>query len=351
MNRNIKNRLATFSSVTQESAVSYFSEGLSLEFAKDKGNHVIKEGLLFYASDGNNPHIDSKGNAWTVTGDQLKQIARNTNERLKTRVINVYKEHQTNVDNLIGELKGVYTKIIGKEEIARNPAWSELEGRVGLFAKEVVIKDRTLAQKVKDKVAKFVSCGINFSKNIMTELSLVAEPALVHSALFKAHKEDEVNPEQVQKDINSQALTFDDAMSKAANKESNRTKLNNLSEIFLNILENIDNVSSEHYGLNSKDQLLNKALTDYVEYIKKDLSYFPKNKEITNAGVKVDSNTNSIYSILREDSSTFNKSSSILGRLGERNFMSSKSIKSKLGTSNFMSAKSVRSKLRKNLSV
>ncbi len=240
----------------KNNSCSYFNSILDENINEDSEG-LIKSGLLFYESD-EGGHRDSKGRKWEVSKELLKEIVNNTNEYLQKGNIGVFMEHNKDIKNQIGVIEDyLEVRPITNNDIMKNNKLEHLKGKWGIFCDSIKILDENIINKVKKGISKNLSSGIDFGNKIIRELSLVGIPALASTSLFKSSYSNF-----------SDVYTLKEALEENNIIEENKQKCHDVINIFIDIINNINNADEEMINT-SKQNLYTNAFNDVMIELKK----------------------------------------------------------------------------------
>lgn len=215
---------------------------------------IVKEGLLFYEGS----HKCNKGNHWTVSPEQLTEIAENTNREIgKKGALGVFLNHQETPENHVGYVGGhIECRPIDKIDIEKKPELKSLEGQYGLFCDRIQIKDPNMVEKLKHGLAKTISCTIDFGANVMKSLSVVGTPALPYAAMFSE---------------DSSSVTYSEALKISQHRKTEKEELIKKFELLCNVLSNIRDMDESYLQNRSKEEMYSYALSEFGEDILNEL--------------------------------------------------------------------------------
>lgn len=247
------------------------------EVASDN-DKLIKEGLIFYSTLENSPHIDSRKKAHDFSPDKIYQLVENTNKHFDMSEVGipVLTEHKKDVNNVVGFIESpVEAKVIDEIYTKGNPKLKHLLGRVGVFVKDVVIKTPEVIDKMKRGLAKTVSAGIDLDSFSIKELSLVALPAIPNATLFSYHgSKNKTNMKKVKnKNLlanksyseSNYALSLDEAISAGQTLEQQREEALKLFNAFLEVVEDANEIDEEEMasmGIQDASEVIQSAIDD-----------------------------------------------------------------------------------------
>lgn len=248
------------------------------EVENNDPNSLTKEGLIFYSTLENSPHIDSRKVKHDFSPDKIYQLVENTNKHFDMSEVGipVLTEHKKDVNNVVGFIESpVEARIIDEEYTKGNPKLKHLLGRVGVFVKDVVIKTPEIIDRMKKGLAKTVSAGIDLDSFSIKELSLVALPAIPNATLFsysgnkstpnmKKVKNKNLLKARGQKESNY-ALSLDEALNEAQSLDQQRDEAQQLFTAFLEVIEDANEIGEEdmqQMGIQDPSQVIQSAIDD-----------------------------------------------------------------------------------------
>lgn len=239
---------------------------------------LIKEGLIFYSTLENTPHVDSRKVAHDFSPDKIYKLVENTNRHFDMSEVGipVLTEHKKDVNNVVGFIESpVEARVIDEAYTKGNPKLKHLLGRVGVFVKDVVIKTPEVIDKMKRGLAKTVSAGIDLDSFSIKELSLVALPAIPNATLFSYHgSKNRTNMKKVKnKNLlankgyseSNYALSLDEAISASQTLEQQREEALKLFNAFLEVIEDANEIDEEEMasmGIQDPSEVIQSAIDD-----------------------------------------------------------------------------------------
>ena len=248
------------------------------EVASDN-DKLIKEGLIFYSTLENSPHVDSRKVSHDFSPDKIYQLVENTNRHFDMSEVGipVLTEHKKDVNNVVGFIESpVEARIIDEVYTKGNPKLKHLLGRVGVFVKDVVIKTPEVIDKMKRGLAKTVSAGIDLDSFSIKELSLVALPAIPNATLFSYHgNKNKPNMKKVKnknllvnKGITNEsnyALSLEEALNSSQSIEEQREEAMKVFTAFLEVVESANEIDEEEMasmGIQDPSEIIQGAIDD-----------------------------------------------------------------------------------------
>jgi len=249
------------------------------EVENDDPNSLTKEGLIFYSTLENTPHIDSRKKSHNFPPDKIYQLVENTNKHFDMSEVGipVLTEHKKDVGNVVGFIESpVEAKVIDESYTKGNPKLKHLLGRVGVFVKDVVIKTPEIIDRMKRGLAKTVSAGIDLDSFSIKELSLVALPAIPNATLYSYHK-DKSTPNMkkiknknllIAKGVTNESnysLSIEEALNSAQTLEEQRAEAQKVFDAFLEVIENANEMDEEEMasmGIQDPSEIIQSAVED-----------------------------------------------------------------------------------------
>jgi len=241
-------------------------------------NSLTKEGLIFYSTLENSPHIDSRKVSHDFSPDKIYRLVANTNKHFDMSEVGipVLTEHKKDVNNVVGFIESpVEARIIDEVYTKGNPKLKHLLGRVGVFVKDVVIKTPEIIDRMKRGLAKTVSAGIDLDSFSIKELSLVALPAIPNATLFSYHGNKSIPNMKKVKNKNllvakgysesNYALSIDEALNAAQTTEQQREEAQKVFDAFLEVIEDANEVDEEEMssmGIQDPSEIIQSAIDD-----------------------------------------------------------------------------------------
>ena len=248
------------------------------EVESDDPNSLTKEGLIFYSTLENSPHVDSRKVKHDFSPDKIYQLVENTNKHFDMSEVGipVLTEHKKDVNNVVGFIESpVEARIIDEVYTKGNPKLKHLLGRVGVFVKDVVIKTPEIIDRMKRGLAKTVSAGIDLDSFSIKELSLVALPAIPNATLFSYHgSKNKSNMKKVKnKNLltnrsyseSNYALSLDEAINAGQTLEQQRDEAMKLFNAFLEVIEDANEINEEEMasmGIQDASEVIQSAIED-----------------------------------------------------------------------------------------
>ena len=232
------------------------------EFKQSVPKELIKKGLIFYSTEENKPHKDSKGREFFFTDRDIKRLVENTNNYLSySSGIPIFTEHNKDVNNQVGEIdEPLDVRQITEDDINSNPKWEHLLGRWGVFSDSVRIMDDDLIDKINRGLSKTLSAGIDLKNFHIREVSLVGIPAIPNTVLFH---------DDMGNIVNFNALLLDEALKDKDESGKQRQQAQKIFDTLLDVLDNVKSVSSqdEVEGNMQKDVLIQQNLSQFQEKV------------------------------------------------------------------------------------
>lgn len=218
-------------------------------YSDNEDNTISKKALILV--EGN--HIDSKKREHNFPVERLFRIAENTNREFERGIrIPVLKDHSKTIDSTVGDLNSaVEVRAISSSDIA-NSRYSNLIGKIGLFASDVLIKSKDVIEKVKEGLISTISPGVDIMTDTIREISLTSTPAIVGMSLFS---------------YDTEALTWDDMEQSKMQMDEVKEEFEDLGEHFLCLIRNIYSAGEDQLGEESPVNLVNDALQTYFEKV------------------------------------------------------------------------------------
>jgi len=248
------------------------------EVENNDPNSLTKEGLIFYSTLENSPHVDSRKVSHDFSPDKIYQLVENTNKHFNTSEVGipVLTEHKKDVNNVVGFIESpVEARVIDEVYTKGNPKLKHLLGRVGVFVKDVVIKTPEIIDRMKRGLAKTVSAGIDLDSFSIKELSLVALPAIPNVTLFSYHSNKSNSTMTKVKNKNllvskrynetNYALSIDEAISASQTLEQQREEALKLFNAFLEVIEDANSIDEEEMssmGIQDPSEIIQSAIDD-----------------------------------------------------------------------------------------
>lgn len=232
------------------------------EFKQSVPKELIKKGLIFYSTEKDKPHKDSKGRELFFTDSDIKKLVENTNNYLSySSGIPIFTEHNKDVNNQVGEIdEPLEVRQITEDDINSNPKWEHLLGRWGVFSDSVRIMDDDLIDKINRGLSKTLSAGIDLKNFHIREVSLVGVPAIPNTVLFH---------DDMGNIVNFNALLLDEALKDKDESGKQRQQAQKIFDTLLDVLDNVKSVSSqdEVEGNMQKDVLIQQNLSQFQNKI------------------------------------------------------------------------------------
>ena len=237
-------------------------------------NSLTKEGLIFYSTLENSPHIDSRKVSHDFSPDKIYKLVANTNKHFDMSEVGipVLTEHKKDVNNVVGFIESpVEARIIDEVYTKGNPKLKHLLGRVGVFVKDVVIRTPEIIDRMKRGLAKTVSAGIDLDSFSIKELSLVALPAIPNATLFSYHGSKnkfsmkKVKNKNLGYSESNYALSLDEAINEGQTLEQQREEALKLFNAFLEVVEDANEINEEEMasmGIQDASEVIQSAIED-----------------------------------------------------------------------------------------
>ena len=249
------------------------------EVGSDDPNSLTKEGLIFYSTLENSPHVDSRKVSHDFSPDKIYKLVANTNKHFDMSEVGipVLTEHKKDVNNVVGFIESpVEARIIDEVYTKGNPKLKHLLGRVGVFVKDVVIRTPEIIDRMKRGLAKTVSAGIDLDSFSIKELSLVALPAIPNATLFSYHRSKSLPNMKKVKNKNllvnrgitnesNYALSLEEALNSSQSIEEQRDEAMKLFTAFLEVVEDANEIDEEEMasmGIQDASQVIQSAIDD-----------------------------------------------------------------------------------------
>jgi hypothetical protein len=249
------------------------------EVESEDPNSLTKEGLIFYSTLENSPHIDSRKVKHEFSPDKIYELVQNTNKHFDMSEIGipVLTEHKKDVNNVVGFIESpVEARIIDEVYTKGNPKLKHLLGRVGVFVKNVVIKTPEIIDRMKRGLAKTVSAGIDLDSYSIKELSLVALPAIPNATLFSYHGNKSIpNMKKIKNknlliakgitNVSNYALSLEEALNESQSIEEQREEAMKVFSAFLKVVEDANQMDEEEIssmGIQDPSELIQGAVED-----------------------------------------------------------------------------------------
>lgn len=240
----------------------------------NESKELIKEGLLFYSSNENNPLIDSNGISHNISSEDIKELANNTNKYLELTDIYVYKDHVRDPEYALGLISGsgcFEAKEITEEMATTYTKLKPLVGRWGLFCNNIKLTNEHIIDKVSKGLSKSVSIGADLVKKIVKELSITGTPAAPGSALFSTQLSN------ITKFMDTAAVTLEEALQTTDDNEELKSEAIELLCTFLSVVSNISAMSDEdlgNYQVASKEELYQSQLETFMSLLDEKINPF-----------------------------------------------------------------------------
>lgn len=249
------------------------------EVESDDPNSLTKEGLIFYSTLENSPHVDSRKVKHDFSPDKIYRLVENTNKHFNMSEVGipVLTEHKKDINNVVGFIESpVEARVIDEEYTKGNPKLKHLLGRVGVFVKDVVIKTPEIIDRMKRGLAKTVSAGIDLDSFSIKELSLVALPAIPNATLFSYHNSKSVPNMKKIKNKNllvkrgitnesNYALSLEEALNSSQSIEEQRAEAMKVFTAFLEVVEDANEINEEEMasmGIQDPSEIIQSAIDD-----------------------------------------------------------------------------------------
>ena len=249
------------------------------EVENNDPNSLTKEGLIFYSTLENSPHVDSKKVKHDFSPDKIYQLVENTNKHFNISEVGipVLTEHKKDVNSVVGFIESpVEARVIDEIYTKGNPKLKHLLGRVGVFVKDVVIRTPEIIDRMKRGLAKTVSAGIDLDSFSIKELSLVALPAIPNATLFSYHNSKSLPSMKKVKNKNllvnrgianesNYALSLEEALNSSQSIEEQRDEAMKIFTAFLEVVEDANEINEEEMasmGIQDASQVIQSAIDD-----------------------------------------------------------------------------------------
>ncbi|HEY9657660.1 MAG TPA: hypothetical protein V6C65_04285 [Allocoleopsis sp.] len=241
--------------------VHFFEQPLSIksapagfcdaEFEEAEDGSIIKKALLMVEGE----HVDSQKRRHVFDAQRIYKIAKNTNNFLSRHGrIPWQKDHNKTQDSNIGDLEGmVEARVITKEDLP-DPRLKDLVGKVGIFTSNLVAKGRDVVDQILSGRIKTLSPGIDINSDIIREVSATPTPAIVGLMTFKRGADRSANF----------ALTMDEAEADMADMDAVKAECHDLTDLFLNVFESIQNATEDELQGTDPVELQNQAIDDLI---------------------------------------------------------------------------------------
>jgi len=239
-----------------KSTVAYFSSpGFTSTTVENQDGSITKRGLILVEGS----HTDSKKRDHVFDRQRVMEIVNNTNAAFQNGMrIPMFKEHNKHIDSMIGEVESPFeARIITAEDLTKNSP-RHFIGKLGVFANDLVIKARDTIEKVKDGIARELSPGIDVVKNMLMEVSVVAQPAIQGMSMYAMANAEEANE--------NLALTLDDYRNQEDMEDDQVEEMwEELTETFYKVVKNIKNAGDEELQGADPYDLLNQAFGQFMD--------------------------------------------------------------------------------------
>lgn len=248
------------------------------EVESDELDTLTKEGLIFYSTLKDSPHVDSRRVKHEFSPDKIYELVENTNRHFDTSEIGipVLTEHKKDINNVVGFIESpVEARVIDEGYTKGNPKLKHLVGRVGVFVKDVIIRTPEIIDKMRKGLARTVSAGIDLDTFSIKELSLVALPAIPNATLFSYHGNKSLpNMKKVKNkqlliakgyNESNYALSIDEAMAASQTIEQQREEAHKLFDAFLEVIEDANEIDEEEMasmGIQDPSEIIQGAIND-----------------------------------------------------------------------------------------
>jgi hypothetical protein len=241
---------------------------------------MIKKGLLFYEGE----HRCNKNNTWVVSPEDIMEIAENTNRALEQQPISVFLNHQDTPENHVGYVTGrLISRQINPLDVEKKPELAPLLGKYALFCDEIEIRDSNIINKLKQNLAKSVSCTIDFGHNVLKSLSLVGMGALPYAAMFSSPN------------IPLSTISYNEAIAANNNRDNQSEKLRRKFDIFCELLERVRDMDESLLQDKNREELYTAIIGEFSQDILQELECITHTgqttKNPTNFGVALPLNT------------------------------------------------------------
>lgn len=250
-----------------------------LETISEDPDTLVKEGLIFYSTLENTPHVDSRKKSHNFPPDKIYELVNNTNKHFDMSEVGipVLTEHKKDVGNVVGFIESpVEARVIDEGYTKGNPKLKHLLGRVGVFVKDVVIKTPEIIDRMRKGLARTVSAGIDLDSYSIKELSLVALPAIPNAMLFSYHRDKSIpNMKKIKNknlliakgitNVSNYALSLEEALNESQSIEEQREEAMKIFSAFLKVVEDANEMDEEEMssmGIQDPSQLIQSAVED-----------------------------------------------------------------------------------------
>ena len=233
-----------------KSKIAHFNSPTVVEnFIENPDGSITKRALVLVEGE----QTDSKKRKHIFSKERIRRIVQNTNSAFKNNAnIPMFKEHQKNIDNMIGNVTSTFeARIITPEDLTKT-ASPDLIGKLGVFCDGLVIKAQDVVEKVKSGLAKELSPGIDIINDCIKEISVVAQPAIQGMAMYSMG---EMN--------GMKTLTFDDYDKCMEDCEEDREEYDELCEKFYKVMCDIKSATEEDLQGQDPMELIGQAFDDF----------------------------------------------------------------------------------------
>jgi hypothetical protein len=209
---------------------------------------LSKKGLLLVEG----THVDNKKRKWEFPASRLEQIVKNTNAYFNAgNRIPLLRDHVKTQESVVGDLEDLVEARIITDEDLPNKRYTNLIGKLGIFANSVAVKATSVIDQVKQGLANTISPGIDMASDVIKEISLTPVPAIGGLSLF--NREGSTN-----------ALTWEEVDAEEANMDEVKEEYEEYAEKLFKLLCNISTCNTE--GLSEEDKLsyFNAALSGFA---------------------------------------------------------------------------------------
>lgn len=233
-----------------KSKIAHFNAPTVVEnFIENADGSITKRALVLVEG----KQTDSKKREHIFSAERIRRIVQNTNSAFKNNSnIPMFKEHQKNIDNMIGNVASTFeARTITADDLTAT-ASPDLIGKLGVFCDGLVIKAGDVVDKVKSGLAKELSPGIDIIKDRIMEISVVAQPAIQGMAMYSKGEYDD-----------KKTLTFEDYDKCMEECEADREEYDELCEKFYTVANHIVNASEEELQGQDQTELMDQAFKDF----------------------------------------------------------------------------------------
>jgi len=252
--------------------VSYFSTPLMGEFGSFSSDEpLIRQALVLVEG----THVDSSKVTHDFPAERIQRIADNTNAEYESgKDIPVLLDHNKSVESTVGRIDSpVEVRPITEEDLSelgtKASRLKSLVGKLGIFSNNVVLTAKKAIDAFVSNTVRTVSPGIDISKDVIRELSIVPIPAIQGLSLYS---EDGMSAGK------GLALTLEEAFTEDRDWEGLEEKFEELSDKFWGVICNIYKAPPEALQTVDPVDLIYQAIDDYSIMIS-DLLELPTDEE------------------------------------------------------------------------